>query len=131
MTPRTSRLTAVRLALAGLALAATASTAMAAAGGPIREIPPSLRIVASKLPNGPALDVGGNDSDGRLHGRLSGAGEYALRIVCKGEPCPHFTVSLRASNGMLKQLPDMTFTVTVGRDPVLLDGNVGIGTTAR
>ncbi len=51
-------------------------------------------------------------------------GQYTLRIMCKTEPCPKFIATLRASNGMLKALPDMTYELTVGRLPVTLSGEV-------
>ncbi len=121
----------VLTALAGVTLAAFAT---AAAADIYIMKDGVIIVVATRPPAALMVPVGTNDTNGQLHGTVREPGQYRLRIMCKTAPCPKFTATLTASNGMLRQLPDMTYELTVDRTPVTLSGAVKLfpgGATPR
>lgn len=108
------------IALAGLALALSASTAWGL-GEPI----PGVDIIVKENPGGKAMVLASSDASGRFSGRVAKAGQYDVSIVCRRAPCGPFTVQMKASNDMLKAGANMTYVLSVeGREPVTLSGMV-------
>jgi len=115
--PMNFRSSATLIGLASLALAISATAAMA--GEPI----PGVDIELGKNPGGIAVVVASSDTAGRFTARVAEPGRYTVSFVCKRAPCRPFTVQVSASGKPLKAGPDMTYDLTVeGRMPVVLTG---------
>jgi len=119
--PTKSRYVKAMIALTLTALALSIATPMQAAINPI----PGVDVIVKKNPHGIRSVVATTDRSGRFTGRVTEPGQYTVFIVCKTEPCPHFTVSLSASGKVLKANKDRTYDLTVeDRKPVILTGQV-------
>ncbi len=85
-----------------------------------------VNYLLQRMTDGVVTTLGGADSAGRFTGVVKGPGRYTLRAVCRTEPCPKFTATLRASGGTLTPLPGggWALTVTDKQQQVSLTGQV-------
>jgi hypothetical protein len=111
----------VTIALALAALVLSTAAPMRASINPI----PGVDVIVKKNPPGTKPIVATTDRSGRFTARVTEPGKYTVFIVCKTEPCPHFTVSISASGKELKANKDLSYDLTVeDRKPVVLTGQV-------
>ena len=117
--PMNCRSSAALIALAGLALAISATAAMA--GEPI----PGVDIYLGKNPGGNPVAVASSDAAGRFTARVAAPGRYTVSFSCKNGPCRPFTVQVSASGKPLKAGPDMTYDLSVAdRQIIVISGTV-------
>lgn len=114
-----SRSSAALIALVGLALAISATVALA--GEPI----PGVDVKLGKNPGGALVAVASSDAAGRFTARVAAPGRYTVSFSCKKGPCQPLTVQISASGKPLKASPDMTYDLSVGdREIVVISGTI-------